>query len=1151
MASCHHNRQKEINNKNNKLKLKIMRKITSLLVLLCMFVGTAWGQISTTEISPEKWYYLKCIAADAAHANGANVWLSDKGSAFAGKSATPTSFQFHAAGDGQYYIYSSVSKKYMNVEADNSISQGSTATTKWTVGKITDADAYVYISPSEKNYLNNAGGTNNIQIKNHSGGVSSGNPCSLWYITEATPEVVSGKVYRIINKANANKTISEQSDFLMKAINKDENDLSQLWYVEGSNAVGYTLRNLKTADYFDYVNENYTHWGTTATPKKYYIGKAENADGETPAYFYITYDSSAAPETLASAHYSGERIVRWRWADKSGENYTNVNASLWQFEEVEIDAVAKMNEAYSTWYSTMASSITDAQNIITESAYSSIPFTLTNSNTTCPAAIADNSDGGGVPALLDEDDNTFMHTKYSGKGSVGEPHYIQVDLGENNSAKFITFSYKARHNNQNNNPETIIVKGSTDGTNYTDIQTLTNLPDGLIEYTSNIVGNGTSYRYFRFVVTATSNNAKHEDYVFFSLAKFRLNTVAVNDTYASKLIALAKLSKWIENNLFDSERPADWCLISSNNIQTEIRDLLYACTLREYPFNLTADVNNPICYQILSGRGNNDTHYYFTLKPNDNGKVKLETTTQNNIYTYWFFMEDAETGRLMVLPFIDESNPLGYTTVTDGADKLTNVHSTQNFAGYYYEVIEYAGVDGFPYALKPYGASTNVSNHGGTGNFMGFYNGNNDGGTAVKFNAVTTPALEYRTLRAAIASAISKRPGSDNIGTMLHGYSTESFNAYNAKITEAEGLYNNVSETTVEQLNETVSQLNNLYFVLEINQPVDGKFYRLRCADTGNGMKYLQCTQNTDANRFDMISGAEGKTVNETFCYINGGLVPYVKPMYIGHEDNKASWNMSPVPVLFQAAGSGAIGEYNIKLGSRYLYGKNAKSDSGTSGTDVMTNADKGYHWWLEEVETIPVTITAAKYATFYAPCNVTLPNEGLKAYYIASATANSAKMQEITGGVIPANTGVILEGAEGTYTLTIGGEASAVANMLTGTVASAYVTDDAYVLSKQGENVGMYMAKKNFVYNEGAWTKVPEDATGSHFLNNGFKAYLPKPTGSSARFLVFDFGTETGIDQLEGENGNVKTEVYDLSGRRVQSAQKGIFIVNGKKVIR
>ena len=43
---------------------------------------------------------------------------------------------------------------------------------------------------------------------------------------------------------------------------------------------------------------------------------------------------------------------------------------------------------------------------------------------------------------------------------------------------------------------------------------------------------------------------------------------------------------------------------------------------------------------------------------------------------------------------------------------------------------------------------------------------------------------------------------------------------------------------------------------------------------------------------------------------------------------------------------------------------------------------------------------------------------------------------------------------------------------------------------------------------------------------------------------------TETGILEMESEDEN-KTETFDLSGRRVQKAQKGLYIVNGKKVIK
>ena len=1116
-----------------------MKKLLLLFAVMLSTVG-AWAQVLGTSIDASKVYTLQCRGDHTA-------FLADNEGVFTGTSSNATNFTFEkGTEDNQYYIKSLITNKYLSY-VNNAFSATTEKTTLWQVGTYTHTANVISLAivGQTDQYLNNAGGTNGLQLKGHGGGPGRDNRCSLWELREATPEIESGKVYRIINKANAGKTISEQPDFLLKAIAKNESDKSQLWYVEGNNAVGYTLRNLNTADYFNYVDANYTHWGTTNTPKKYYIAKAESASGATPAYFYITFNSSAAPETLASAHYAGERIVRWRWADKSGDNYNNVNASLWQFEEVDIDAIATMDKAYETWYASMTSTKQNAQNKLTESGYASTPFALTNENTTCPAAIADNSDGGGVPALLDNNNETFMHTKYDGKGSVGEPHYIQVDLGEDKTTKYISFSYRARHNNHNNNPETIIIKGSVDGQSYEDIQTLTNLPDGLIDYTSNAIGNGKAYRYFRFVVTETTNNAKHEGYVFFSLAKFRLNTVVVNDSYAQKVNVLRKMSNWLDNNNIAVERPADWCLLSGNSFETELKNLLYGCTLREYPFMLTTDVNNPVCYQILSGRQtqNNNPAHYFTLKPQNAGKVKLESTTKNNIYSYWFFMEDPATGMLMVVPFMDEANPLGYTTIADGADKLTNVHSTANFAGYYYEVIDYAGIEGFPYALKPYNANTNVSNHGGTSNFMGFYNGTNDAGTAVKFDKVDNPALEYRALKIAIASANAKCPTGDQVGTRLCAYSTESVDDYNAAITTAGELYNKVPETTAEKLNETITLLNNLYSVLEINQPVDGQFVRLRCADQGNGMKYLQCTQNTDVNRFDMISGDAGKTVNATFCYTNGGLVSYVKPMYIGHGENKssnnASWNMNPVKVLFQPSGSGALGEYNIKLGARYLYGKNNKSDSGTSDTDILTNPDKGYHWWLEEVNSIPVTITSAEYATFYAPVAVQIPG-GVEAYYTAEVDGKYITLTKIED-VIPANTGVILKGEANTYNFNIVADVDAVTgNKLAGTVASAYVTDDAYVLSMQDDVVGMYKAAKN-------------QQSGASWLNNGFKAYLPASVFTAdARFLVFDFGgTETAIEGVEGEDGNVKTEIYDLAGRRVQNAQKGVFVVNGKVVIK
>ena len=67
-------------------------------------------------------------------------------------------------------------------------------------------------------------------------------------------------------------------------------------------------------------------------------------------------------------------------------------------------------------------------------------------------------------------------------------------------------------------------------------------------------------------------------------------------------------------------------------------------------------------------------------------------------------------------------------------------------------------------------------------------------------------------------------------------------------------------------------------------------------------------------------------------------------------------------------------------------------------------------------------------------------------------------------------------------------------------------------------------------------------------------------PTGSNGilanRGTIIDatlkvLGDETGIDEVKTENGNVKADFYDLSGRKTNASQHGVFIQNGKKVVR
>lgn len=64
-------------------------------------------------------------------------------------------------------------------------------------------------------------------------------------------------------------------------------------------------------------------------------------------------------------------------------------------------------------------------------------------------------------------------------------------------------------------------------------------------------------------------------------------------------------------------------------------------------------------------------------------------------------------------------------------------------------------------------------------------------------------------------------------------------------------------------------------------------------------------------------------------------------------------------------------------------------------------------------------------------------------------------------------------------------------------------------------------------------------------------KCYVKLPDGASARNIRIA-GEETGIIETEtGEQETENKEIYDLSGRLVQKLQKGVYIVNGNKVVK
>lgn len=220
-----------------------------------------------------------------------------------------------------------------------------------------------------------------------------------------------------------------------------------------------------------------------------------------------------------------------------------------------------------------------------------------------------------------------------------------------------------------------------------------------------------------------------------------------------------------------------------------------------------------------------------------------------------------------------------------------------------------------------------------------------------------------------------------------------------------------------------------------------------------------------------------------------------------------------------------------------------AKDDKGYSEVAGWnTQTDAGNYWQFIKVTEVPLNIDANDYTTLCLPFNVKLPQGStVKAYYASAAAGDVLKLTEITGGIIPANQGVILhntsesEAANINLTITTEEATTLTGNQLRGVTAKreGYTAKQNYVLAKGNKGIGFY--KANF-------TAIAAN-----------KAYLPSENITNAQgvMMAFGFGNEvTGIDNVNTAAPAAK-KYYDLQGRRVLYPAKGIFVTeDGQKVL-
>lgn len=217
-----------------------------------------------------------------------------------------------------------------------------------------------------------------------------------------------------------------------------------------------------------------------------------------------------------------------------------------------------------------------------------------------------------------------------------------------------------------------------------------------------------------------------------------------------------------------------------------------------------------------------------------------------------------------------------------------------------------------------------------------------------------------------------------------------------------------------------------------------------------------------------------------------------------------------------------------------------------TEANQYLGSQDKGFftvnsHIDFNIVELAQATlkvVSGVQYGTFIAPFAANAP-EDVKLYSVDEVDGTTLKLTEVA--TIAANTPyIVYADTESTISKTYYSKSTATEDtyqvgLLVGTLPGGTMTlgTDCYLLQKNNGVVGFYQCEADQKYTLGA-----------------NRAYLKYSTPAGVKAFFFGEENQTTAITTLSELMNGKAEIYDLNGRKLRKLEKGINIVNGKKVI-
>ncbi|MBO7273030.1 MAG: exo-alpha-sialidase, partial [Bacteroidaceae bacterium] len=449
-----------------------------------------------------------------------------------------------------------------------------------------------------------------------------------------------------------------------------------------------------------------------------------------------------------------------------------------------------------------------------------------------------------------------------------------------------------------------------------------------------------------------------------------------------------------------------------------------------YPVYLSASsVEDQYVPKVTEGNiyGNSS---YNTLNNNDKISWAIYSVDKGFAFTF----KNKVTGKYIKATGVASGNAQNVIYVDESdATAFAIVEKTGSYKGDYALAAEVNGNTG-------YLCSTSATGY----HYATHYSGNGHQGAWVKFATV-----DYEGIIAKINDVLA----SVNCG--IYTLATSKVPVYNT----IKSALANSGNVKLSALNNYLEQTQTLFDGATLNAPKTGYYYRIAYDyGTNVGELYMQGVateqfkngQNSYAVKFDNAKGAE------SIWYYDGGLMSYTAGKYIKEHGNDRG---------LQAIGAKQNATFSVsnRNSSKFCINLGSYLHANVTGVNYYSDHCSGnncaeHDFTVIAVASLPVEITEAGYATFFAPVAVIVP-AGVIAY-TATVDGEWVILNEIEGGVIPANTGVVLQGVEGIYNFAITTtDATVENNDLCGSAAATYYTTAGtyYALGLVDGEVGFY----------------------------------------------------------------------------------------------